>query len=85
MSYLAFKEKMNSLKSDEFERHQFFETAQVIGVAGFWIIFTVALLAYGHKQEQRERAARRLPTIPEAVTVSQDRIPMPTAQVVKKK
>jgi hypothetical protein len=85
MSYLAFKEKMNSLKTDQFERHAFFERAQVYAVASFWIVFTAFLLWHGHEIEKREKAALRSPSIPEAVSVSQDEIPMPTARISKHK
>jgi len=85
MGYLAFKERMNTLKTDEYERRRFMDRAQVYGVAGFWIFFTVALLVYGHEKDKRERAAHRPPTIPEAVSVSQDGISLPSAPHLKRK
>ncbi len=85
MSLLQFKEKLFSLKNDEFERRRAFDRAQVFAVASFWIIFTVVLLWYGRKQELREQAARRPPVIPEAVTVSHDRTSMPTTHVYRQK
>lgn len=85
MSYLAFKEKMNSLKHDEFERRAFYDRVQVYAVASFWIVFTVFLLWHGHEKEKQEKAALRPPVIPEAVSVSQDGIPMPTARISKHK
>lgn len=63
--YLAFKEKLNSLRHDEFEHHQFMNRLQGGFVAAFWILLSIALLYYGHKKDLRESAAFKLPTIPE--------------------
>ncbi len=69
--YLAFKEKMNSLRHDEFERHQFMNRLQTGFVAAFWIGLSVVLLYVGHEKELRERAAFKPPTIPELSQPSQ--------------
>lgn len=85
MSYLAFKERMNQLKTDEYERHRLTSHVQVYSVATFWILFTGTLLYYGHQKELRERSAQRPLTIPEAVAVSRDAIPMPSAHITQVK
>lgn len=85
MGYLAFKEKINAIKTDEYERRKFMDRAQVYVVAIFWISCTVALLMYGREKERREQAAHRPPTVPEAVTVSQDGISLPSAPLLKRK
>lgn len=85
MGYLAFKEKINSLKTDDYERRRFMVHTRVFVIAGFWIFFTVALFVYGREKERKERAAHRPPTIPEAVTVSQDGISLPSAPVLNNK
>lgn len=85
MSYLQFKEKLYSLKNDEFQRQRVFERIQVYLVAGVWIAFTAVLLWHGRQKELRDRAAHRPPVIPEAVTVSQGRTPLPTTLYSKKR
>ena len=85
MSYLLFKEKLNAIKTDEFERKKFLDGVQVITVAGFWIFITAALLVYGREKERKEQAAHRPPVIPEAVSVSKDQISVPTTQIERHK
>jgi hypothetical protein len=78
--YLAFKEKLNSLRNDEFERHKFMNRLQVGFVAVFWVGLSVALLYYGHQKELREKAAYKQPTIPEISQPSQTQVVTPPAK-----
>lgn len=70
--YLAFKEKLNSLKDDDSYRRRFIERLQVYVVASFWVLLTVLLLYLGHEKESNERGVRvQLPVV--GTTKSQTR------------
>ena len=82
--YLAFKEKMNAFRHDEYQRRNFCRQAEVAGVALFWIAFTVGLLVYGHKTELREKAMFIKPSVPEISDISKS-VSQPAVEVFIKK
>lgn len=70
MSYLAFKEKMNGFRNDEFQRRKVFDQMQVFFVGAFWVLFTSALLYYDYGRKNNERTSLKIPATPDLEFIS---------------